>query len=109
MQNKHSRHSLVISVVLFLFLTSCKNASDTVAGEKEAAKTAGVSMTDMNQVRSEIQAIKNQWAEGMNKKNYDQVMALYTDDAVSFPNNATAIWGKESLPSKLSGIVKCEN
>lgn len=101
MQNKHIFRPLAVAAVLFFSLSSCENntgTADTTAAEKtEAVKTAGVSTVDMAQLRAEIQAVETQWAEAMNTKNFDGLMSMYADDAVSMQNDGPMVKGKEAI------------
>lgn len=66
-----------------LTFTACQQGSDAPA--------------DMAQVKADIQAAENAWAEALNTRNLDALMALYTDDAVSMPDNAPALTGKDAI------------
>jgi ketosteroid isomerase-like protein len=69
-----------------LFLTAaCKQTS------QEQAKP------DLAQIRSEIQALENAYAAGLNANNADAVVVYYADDAVSMVNNAPIAVGHDAL------------
>lgn len=57
--------------------------------------------TDMDQVKSEIQAIENAWAEALNNRDVDALMAMYADDAVILPNNGPMQSGKDAIRKEL--------
>ncbi|MFH1121990.1 MAG: DUF4440 domain-containing protein [Bacteroidota bacterium] len=52
---------------------------------------------DMAQIRAEIQALENAYAEGLNAKDANAVLAYYADDAVSMVNNAPVASGRNAL------------
>lgn len=62
-----------------------------------ACQQAGVSSTDLTQVKAEIQALEDAWADALNAKDLDALMALYTDDAVSMADNAAMKVGKDAI------------
>lgn len=91
---KHLVFSLFLSV---LFLASCKQ--ETPPAEPAAAVTEEPAV-DMAAVKAEIQAVENQWADAMNKKDLTALMAMYADDAVSMPDGAPAISGKAAIQER---------
>lgn len=52
---------------------------------------------DMDKVRAEIQALENAYADGLNAKDANAVLAYYADDAVSMVNNSPAASGRDAL------------
>jgi uncharacterized protein (TIGR02246 family) len=89
---------LSIFTASVLMFSSCNEeaksdtASDTTT--MESAKP------DMSQIRSEIQAVENQWAAAQNAKDIKALMAMYTDDAVSMPDGAPMLSGKAAIQKK---------
>jgi len=79
-----------------LFLTSCKQAETTEAATTEAMP-ADATKPDMAAVKAEIQAIENQWADAINKKDLAGLMAMYADDAISMPDGAPTLTGKVAI------------
>jgi ketosteroid isomerase-like protein len=55
---------------------------------------------DMTKVRSEIQKIENQWADAMNRKDINALMALYTDEAISMQDGAPTLIGKAAIQAQ---------
>jgi uncharacterized protein (TIGR02246 family) len=87
-------------MMIFLFLTlvtfsSCKQETP-VAEAAPAAEPA----VDMAAVKAEIQAIENQWADAINKKDLAGLMAMYADDAISMPDGAPTLTGKVAIQEK---------
>lgn len=68
-----------------------KQETPGVASQTETAKP------DLSQIRSEIQAVENQWAAAQNAKDINALMALYADDAVSMPDGAPILSGKAAI------------
>jgi uncharacterized protein (TIGR02246 family) len=56
---------------------------------------------DMAQIKSDIQAIENDWATALNTKDAEALMALYTDNAVSMPAGASPQSGKAAIRQNL--------
>ncbi len=52
---------------------------------------------DMEKVRAEIQALENAYADGLNAKDANAVLAYYAEDAVSMVNNAPVASGRDAL------------
>lgn len=87
-------------MMIFLFLTlvtfsSCKQETPVV----EAAPAAEPAV-DMAAIKAEIQAIENQWADAINKKDLAGLMAMYADDAISMPDGAPTLTGKVAIQEK---------
>lgn len=73
---------LALAASLFAF-TSCQQAPPPAP--------------DLAKIRTELQAMENAYAEALNTKNAAAVMPYYADDAVSMPNNAPILSGKEAI------------
>lgn len=52
---------------------------------------------DLAQIKTDIQSAENAWATALNARDLDALMALYTDDAVSMPDNAPMLVGKDAI------------
>jgi len=72
-------------VAITLLTASCKQ---TV---QEPAKP------DLAQIRTEIQALENAYAAGLNAKNANAVIVYYADDAISMVNNAPIAVGQDAI------------
>jgi ketosteroid isomerase-like protein len=77
-----------------LLLASC---SDTKEKTSEPAMVAEAATADLVQIRKDIQGVENSWAEAINTKNLDALMALYGEGAVSMPPGAPSLSGKEAI------------
>ena len=74
--------SILLAACLLTF-TACQQAAESPA--------------DMAKVKSEIQALEDAWAAALNAQDLDALMAMYTDDAVSMPDNAPILAGKDAI------------
>jgi uncharacterized protein (TIGR02246 family) len=83
----------------FLSLASCKQAEKTEAAASDAMP-AEVAKPDMAALKAEIQALENQWADAINKKDLTGLMAMYADDAVSMPDGAPTLTGKAAIQER---------
>ncbi len=72
-----------LSAACLLTFTACQQAAETPA--------------DMAQIKTEIQALENAWAAALNAQDLDALMAMYADDAVSMPDNAPLLSGKDAI------------
>jgi ketosteroid isomerase-like protein len=62
---------------------------------------------DMAQIKSDIQAIENSWADALKKKDVAAVMSIFADDAISMPNNEPLLMGKAAIQkSQEAGFAK---
>ena len=89
---------MIVSICIasaFMF-TSCK---DETKKDEPAALPTGpakpvvveAAKPDMAQIRSEITAIENAWAEAINKKDVNALMALYGDGAQSMQDGGPTL------------------
>ena len=76
-------HFFILAAACLLAFTACQQTSET--------------KPDMAQAKSEIQAIENAWADALNARDIDALMAMYTDDAVSMPYGAPLLSGKAAI------------
>lgn len=84
---------IFLSCFAFLFsLSSCKNNDALVKSESAKA--------DMSQVRADVQALENKWADALNKKDMNALMALYADDAMSMQDGAPTLKGKAAIQAQ---------
>ncbi len=78
---------------LLLSFTACEGPAE----KKEAEPVVKAAAVDMTKVRSEIQAIENDWAAAMMKKDVNALMALYTDDAQSLQDGGPTLNGQAAI------------
>lgn len=76
-----------------------------VSCEKKAEETPATTIVDKEQVKREIQAIQNTFAEHYNTKNTDSI-TFYADDAKSFFIGRPPIVGKDSILEFLKTDIK---
>lgn len=72
-------------VAISVLATSCKQAAEQPA------------KLDLAQIRTEIQALEDGYAAGLNAGDANAVIAYYADDAVSMVNNAPVASGRDAL------------
>jgi uncharacterized protein (TIGR02246 family) len=60
---------------------------------------------DMDSLRSEIQAIEDQWSKADNENNVDVIMAMYAEDAVTLPANEPMVSGKEAIRARMTDQI----
>ena len=91
------KKSILFSAIAasMLLFASCGEAPQQPAVEAPAATEPA--KPDMAQIRTEIQAVENAWADALNAKDMNALMALYTDDAVSLANNGPSLTGKAAI------------
>ena len=84
---KTTQFSLIFAalVAIAVSTTSCKQAAEQPT------------KPDLAQIRTEIQALEDAYAAGLNTKDANAVIAYYAEDAVSMVNNAPVASGKEAL------------
>lgn len=78
-----------------LMFSSCQEAA-----KKETPAAANVAepvKTDLAQVRSEIVALENAWADALNKKDINALMSFYGDDAQSMQDGGPTLMGKAAI------------
>jgi ketosteroid isomerase-like protein len=75
-----------------LIFSACNEPAATTEPQPEAL--------DLDQIRTDIQALEDAYAEALNKGDLDAVMAYYGDDIVSYSNNEPLISGKEAFRKK---------
>ena len=56
---------------------------------------------DLDQIRSELQAMEDAYADSENNKNTDGMASYYADDAQSLPNNEPTISGKAAMLERI--------
>ena len=82
-----TKSSLLVAVfaAITLFTASCKQTGQDTP------------KPDLAQIRTEIQALENAYAAGLNAKNASAVIVYYADDAISMVNNAPIAVGHDAL------------
>jgi ketosteroid isomerase-like protein len=78
---------LVLALAAIPFLQSCSEGEGCTV--------------DQATVKAEIQALNDEFARGLNEKDIDAVMALYTDDANSYPPNKPGAIGKAAIRAEM--------
>ena len=73
----------ILSAACLLTFTACQQAAEAPA--------------DLAKVKTEIQALEDAWAAALNAHDLDALMAMYTDDAISMPDNAPMLAGKDAI------------
>ena len=79
--------------VCSLLVNSCREK----VKQEPIVAAAVVSTPDMSQIKNDIQAIENKWAEGINAKDINTLVDLYADDAISMPGGEPMQVGKNAI------------
>lgn len=90
----------VLILGAFVFLTTL-----SISCNKKAEETTATSVVDKDQIKTEIQAIENTFAEHYNTRNTDSI-TYYADDAKSFFIGRNPITGKDSILEYLKNDIK---
>src|SRR4029079_13851893 len=97
MQNNHLFRVLAVLAAFSTFGVGCKDKPREEAVKEVATVVETVAKPDLAQIRTEIQALENEWADALNKKDIEKLMSLYADDIVSMPNEMPMITGKAAV------------
>lgn len=62
-----------------------------------ACQQPAAAPADLAQIKTEIQDREDAWAAALNARDLDALMALYTEDAVTMPNNSPLVSGKDAI------------
>ena len=90
--------SCAFSAMLFIACNDTAKKEETAASTAEPAKPAPEpAKPDMAQIRADIVAVENAWADAINKKDVNALMALYSDDAQSMQNAGPTLVGKAAI------------
>lgn len=81
---------------VFILLSGCNDSAKKDDASSEMNKTE-TTKNDMSQVRADIQAIENQWADALNKKDINALIGLYADDATSMQDGGPTLRGKAAI------------
>jgi len=90
------RSSIFFIAMTFLFLTSCKQSTETSA----TAADASAQPVDMEAVKAEIQALETAWGAAQSAKDINALMAMYTDDAISMADGSPSLKGKAAIQAR---------
>ena len=77
----------------------------SIACNKKVEDTASIPVIDKEQIKMEIQAIENTFAEHYNSRNTDSI-TYYADDAKSFFIGREPISGKDAILEYLTNDIK---
>jgi uncharacterized protein (TIGR02246 family) len=85
------KNFLSFAICIFLF-TACKEKKST-----ENITEPVVTQPDMVAIKTEIQALENEYAAASNARNAAGIAAVYSDDAITLENNKPMIVGKPAI------------
>ncbi|MEO7446480.1 MAG: nuclear transport factor 2 family protein [Ferruginibacter sp.] len=88
-----------ICAACVMAFTSCQEGAKTET-DKVETPAMETPKADPAQVRSDIVALEKAWADALNKKDVNALMALYADDAVTMPPGEPSITGKANIQKK---------
>ena len=98
------KNKILIGGLLMFILTL-----SVACNQKKEEPTAAVPVVDIEQIKAEIQAVENAFAEVYNTRNIDS-LTYYADDATSYFNGKMPLVGKEaihqSMKEELANFVK---
>jgi ketosteroid isomerase-like protein len=97
MQNNHLFRVLAVSIAFSTFVIGCNNEVKEAAPKEAAPVVEVAAKPDLAQIRTEIQALENEWADALNKKDIEKLMSFYADDIVSMPNESPTLTGKAAV------------
>lgn len=84
----------------FLALAFC------VANCEKPVERVTLDASELSEIKMEIQAIENRYANAVNSKNIDSIMEYYADDAVSFDSNSKPLHGKDEIRESMQDLSK---
>lgn len=79
--------------ICMLLIVSCK--------KEETAPVIEAPVVDVEQIKTEIQALEDAYAAASNARDVEGIMPYYADDIVSYPADEAAIVGKEAMKASL--------
>ena len=87
--------NLVLTLVAacLLTFTACQPTAESTTDSATTEETT----KDLSQIKEEIQAMENAWADAQNARDVDALIAMYTDDAVSMSNDGPSATGKDAI------------
>jgi uncharacterized protein (TIGR02246 family) len=87
-----------VSVLLFLFVMGCNQASnDKISDVKADNSQDTMRKTDPAKLKEEIQAVETAMANADNARDAKAVAAFYSDDAVTLDNNRPMAVGRAAI------------
>lgn len=94
--------------VALIFATGCSQSDDSKTAEVNSDTTqTSTTKPDNQQLKAEIQALENDWANADNARDVNALAAFYSDDAVSMSNNAPMLVGNAAIKKDLeTGMAK---
>lgn len=100
--------------VALIFATACNQSNDSKTADAKSDTTQTMATKpDNQQLKAEIQALENEWANADNARDVNALAAFYSDDAVSLANNRPMLTGnaaikkdmEESLAKRPKGVT----
>ena len=88
--------TILMSCLAIVMLIACTDQKS----DESAMVQSGAPKIDMSAVKAEIQAIENAWADALNKKDINALMALYADDATSMQDGAPTLKSKAAIQAQ---------
>jgi len=90
---KHIRLFTILAIMT-LFVSACEN--------KEKDEVQEEVVLNMEEVKTEIQAMEDAYAAGEKAKDADAVAAYYSDDAMTYSRNKQPISGKAAIKENIA-------
>jgi ketosteroid isomerase-like protein len=89
---------------IFLFVIALSTLVFTACNQAPVATEPAAEM-DLDQIKTEIQALETAYATALNNGDVDGVMVYYSDDVVSYTNNEPMTSGKAELRKRIEEQV----
>ena len=92
---------LLLAITTCVFsLFSCQQKTEKEVPVSVTSPATETARPDLAQIRTDIEAVENQWAAAINAKDINALMALYAEDAVSMQEGAPTLVGKAAIQKK---------
>jgi ketosteroid isomerase-like protein len=89
---------------IFLFVIALSTVVFTACNQAPVATKPAAEM-DLDQIKTEIQALETGYATALNAGDVDGVMTYYSEDVVSYTNNEPTTSGKAELRKQIENQV----
>jgi len=73
---------------------------------EKPAERVSLNADELSALKTEIQALEDNYARNVNSKNVDSILTYYADDAVSYDSNSKPLHGKEEIRESMEDLAK---
>lgn len=108
MKIKNNLKLATLGLVISLFTIGCNSQPDKKTEKAQAiAAEPVVAKADKVSIKAEIQALESSWAAADNARDANAIQEFYSDDAISFSNNAPMTIGRADIKKEIEkGLAK---